>query len=238
MRLIATKRCSKCGQTQSLDEFSKDKSKVDGRTSNCRECRTRSRVAHGDVIGFVPASRVWWIFEELSARLGQKQASQFCEMGYTAFREIVAHERQRLQARTVRKAIVVLRLARELGIWDPPTQTVSQSKIYNRCKQCGTDLSGYTEGCTTCWDRSRQKQRRATKKEFTVKLTSAQVIGLYGICTTIGFGYNVQFEIQSQDTSGNIIVSVTNSLMEQTQRWKLFPAGGKEQLFAGPPPTA
>ena len=35
---ITTKRCTKCGETKSVDRFGRDRSKRDGMTSHCKEC--------------------------------------------------------------------------------------------------------------------------------------------------------------------------------------------------------
>ena len=37
--MIPTKTCSKCGETKSLIEFNRDKTKKDGRRPDCKECR-------------------------------------------------------------------------------------------------------------------------------------------------------------------------------------------------------
>ncbi len=42
---VATKECSKCGQAKELDAFGTDRSRPDGKTSQCKDCRRARRTA-------------------------------------------------------------------------------------------------------------------------------------------------------------------------------------------------
>ncbi len=44
--MTGTKRCSKCGEVKSLEEFRRDRSKKQGRHPRCRECERQYRRTH------------------------------------------------------------------------------------------------------------------------------------------------------------------------------------------------
>ena len=47
---ITMKRCTRCGETKSVDGFSRDRSKRDGLLPQCKECRHAYREAHREEI--------------------------------------------------------------------------------------------------------------------------------------------------------------------------------------------
>jgi len=54
----STKRCTKCGETKSLDEFHRDRSKPLGRRSHCRSCLSEYYAANRD--RFRERNRAWY----------------------------------------------------------------------------------------------------------------------------------------------------------------------------------
>jgi len=46
MSLVATKRCTKCGEEKPLDEFSRDRRASTGRLSACKQCQSQYNAAY------------------------------------------------------------------------------------------------------------------------------------------------------------------------------------------------
>lgn len=65
--------------------------------------------------GFVPFSRVWWIFEEMIGRLGHMEAARRTDIHPDTLGRMKKGIRSYVQKRTVAKAIAVLREIRRAG---------------------------------------------------------------------------------------------------------------------------
>lgn len=70
-----------------------------------------------------------------------------------------------------------------------------------------------------------------------MKLNQAQVVALYSLCTELGFGSHIGFQVMSQEEeSGDIVVDVTGDILASAGRYKLFEVGGREFISGSPKP--
>lgn len=113
--------CTRCGETKPDDPehyiFYRTGPRAGRRAMTwCRPCDIKDKVRHGDVSGYVPRSRVQFVFVELTNRLGKTEAARAIGMTPDAYRNILQQKTRRVQKRHVRRAIVRLRELREQGI--------------------------------------------------------------------------------------------------------------------------
>jgi hypothetical protein len=161
------KWCSGCKKFCPITEFhvGRTGARAGERRGRCRSCYNTPLVKHGQATGWIPIDRVWWIFDEITQRLGQQRAADTIGFGVAALRSILYRRTYNVQKRFVVAALAVLRELRSNVVWDPP-RLGRPLRYVARCKGCGTELSNYTDDCRVCWERRRGRARRATSPGF------------------------------------------------------------------------
>lgn len=88
----------------------------------CRTCRAvkYDRVAHNGASGLVPLTKVWWIFDEVTQRLGVVKGAEAIGISYDNMRLILYRRSQDVQKRNVQAAIFCLRDLRRENVKAAP----------------------------------------------------------------------------------------------------------------------
>lgn len=224
---VQEKYCTGCDKFLPVTEYyvrrSQGKRGNGKYVSRCKQCVCRKQTSHGDVGGWVPMVKVWFIFEELARRVGQTRSAEEVGMTPDAFRNIRYRRTKNVQKRHVVRAITYLRCLRLEGVWDPPKEGAPLGFGEKQCVRCGCDLDQYTPGCKSCTDR-----RAARVKRGLIKLTRAQMFGMFSVASKAPV--DARFEVTPPDNMGVVIITVVSDDQNINQKYKVPANGGPELI--------
>lgn len=198
--------------------------------SRCKNCICRPRVHHNEVSGYTPVLSCWWVFDEITQRVGQARCAQELGCSPETIRSILYKRSRNVQRRHVYRAITYLRCLRATDVRDAP-RVGKRLGYQKRCSGCGTELDNYTDDCETCWVRKAKRSVRSLKaKEEVMEITRAQIVTLFNL--TMNMPLDTTVNIKDVDNYGHLTAEFSSDSHGATVSLKVFAGGGSGDLAA------
>lgn len=136
--------------------------------TKCRLCENWVRIgaSPGYEAGYIDCINVQLYFQEAVTRVGMAELARRAGISRATLHAVIAMRQQKVQKRTVRAVMLELISIRRHNEFSshPVARAHNQKRLIDpedACSECGCRLDNFTDDCGACWDRRRNRERRA-----------------------------------------------------------------------------
>jgi hypothetical protein len=134
--------------------------------AKCRLCENWATLESPGMMGYISSDKVWRFYQEAVSRVGIAELSRRSGVDPQAISKVLRHKVPKVRKTSFRKILLELismRRKNEHSInghsrWRNERRLISP---IDACDECGGHLDNFTEGCDTCWERKRGRERRS-----------------------------------------------------------------------------